>query len=86
MYKVVLLKDAQKFYLKLLENDRSIFERIKNALFSLQENPFQGKPLKLELKGRYSLRVGVYRIIYEIDHKVVTVFVFDIGHRKNVYN
>ncbi|MFT5388114.1 MAG: mRNA interferase RelE/StbE [Lysobacterales bacterium] len=85
MYKVVLLSGAIKFYNKLYDSDRSKFERIANALTSLQEDPFQGKSLKHLLKAKYSLRVGVYRIIYKIEKKVVTVYILDIGHRKDIY-
>jgi len=85
LYKIVLLSQAQKFYIKLFESDRSRFDRINNALKSLQKDPTQGKPLKHTLKGKYSLRVGVYRIIYQINKKIITVYVLDIGHRKNIY-
>ena len=85
MYKIVLLSQAQKFYMKLFESDRSRFDRINNALKSLQKDPTQGKPLKHTLKGKYSLRVGVYRIIYQVNKKIITVYVLDIGHRKNIY-
>ena len=85
MHNIVLLPEAEKFYKKLFRSDRSRFERIANALASLREDPFQGKLLKHKLKGKYSLRVGVYRIIYQVDQKIVTVYVLDIGHRKNIY-
>lgn len=85
MYKIVLLSQAEKFYMKLFESDRSRFDRINNALKSLQKDPTQGKPLKHTLKGKYSLRVGVYRIIYQVNKKIITVYVLDIGHRKHIY-
>ena len=43
------------------------------------------KPLKFELKNRWSYRVGTYRIIYSIEHSVLIVHVMDIGHRREVY-
>ncbi len=86
MHKIVLLSQAEKFYKKLFTSDRSKFERITNALQSLQKDPFQGKALRNKLKGKYSLRVGVYRIIYQVENKVVTVYVLNIGHRRNVYD
>ncbi len=85
MFKIVLLPEAEKFYKKLFVSDRSHFNRIVNALSSLQANPWQGKSLKHKLKGKFSLRVGPYRIIYSIDQKIVTVFILDIGHRKDIY-
>ena len=85
MYKVVLTEKAEEFYQKLLYADKSIFERIRRALKSLSQNPFRGKPLKDDLKGKFSLRVGVYRIIYSVYRDKVLVVVFDIGHRRDIY-
>ena len=85
MYNVVLLPAAEKFYRRLCHSDRSHFSRLANALESLKADPFQGKPLKHKLKGKYSLRVGVYRMIYTVDKQKITVYIFDIGHRREIY-
>ena len=85
-YKVVLLPHAAKFYRKLHSSDQSHFRRVANALEGLKNNPFQGKPLRHKLKGKFSLRVGIYRIVYSIDNQEITVYVFEIGHRRNVYD
>ena len=86
MYKIKFLSDAQEFYQRLYYSDKSHFKRIQAALFSLSENPFQGKSLKHDFKGKYSFRVGTYRIIYKIIREKITVYIFDIGHRRDVYN
>jgi mRNA interferase RelE/StbE len=85
LYKIVLLPDAQKFYKKLFYTDKEIFKRIDNALEFLKSDPYLGKALKAKLKNKYSLRVGIYRIIYTIVKHEVTIYVFDIGHRKDIY-
>ena len=85
MYKIVLTREAEKDYAYLYKADRAIFRRVRAALHSLAEDPRQGKPLKFNLKGRWSYRIGAYRIIYTIEHNVLTVTVFDIGHRRGVY-
>jgi mRNA interferase RelE/StbE len=51
----------------------------------LRENPTAGKQLEGKFKGFRSIRVWPYRIIYAIDHSIITVTVVQIGHRKNVY-
>ena len=86
MYKLVLEPKAQDFYKRLYTADRSHFSRIAEAFESLKKDPFIGKPLKLSLKGNFSMRVGIYRIIYAIEKNTVTVHVLKIGHRRDVYN
>lgn len=40
---------------------------------------------KLSGQERYRIRLGVYRIIYEIEDDVLIVVVVKIGHRREVY-
>ncbi len=86
MYKLEFLPDAEVFYHRLYYSDRSHFERIKSALASLSKDPFQGKALRDDFKGKYSFRVGFYRIIYTVSRGSFIVYVFNIGHRRDVYN
>ena len=52
----------------------------------LLENPHRvGKPLRGDLVGLHSARVGAYRIVYEIDEGSRTVRVIYIDHRADVY-
>lgn len=85
MYKIALTRAAEKEYLYLYRSSRPIFERVRKALNSIAEDPHQGKALKLDLKGKWSYRVGVYRIIYSIEHSVLMVHILDIGHRREIY-
>ena len=62
--KVYLDKDAAKYIERLEESDK---RRVLEKLKTLESNPYSGKKLKRR-KNTYSLRVGDYRIIYEI-HK-----------------
>lgn len=53
---------------------------------SLIENPHRiGKSLGGELKGTYTARRGVYRVIYEIDEARRVVIVLRVDHRGAVY-
>ena len=81
-YKVIILKHAQKEASSLPQKDQ---KRVVEAIASLASDPFQGKHLHGEYKGAWAIRVWPYRIIYTIDHKIVTVTVVKIGHRKDVY-
>ena len=44
-----------------------------------------GKPLKGVFKGLYRYRIGVYRIIYAVDHAERRLIVLHVRHRKNAY-
>ena len=57
--------------------------RIENALLEIANDPRAGKPLKGDLKGNYSYRVGDWRIVYSIEKSFV--YVKDIRHRREVY-
>ena len=85
MYKIVFTRTARKEYEHLYKTNKAIFRRVRAALNFLSENPASGKPLKLTLKGKWSYRVGMYRIIYLVEHNILTVCVLDIGHRGDVY-
>ncbi|MBI1934650.1 type II toxin-antitoxin system RelE/ParE family toxin [Candidatus Peregrinibacteria bacterium] len=60
-------------------------KRVLAAFEVLQENPTAGKQLEGKYKGFRSLRVWPYRILYAVDHGIITVTVVKIGHRKDVY-
>ena len=81
-FKVFLHPKAAKALEKLDANTKA---RIEGALKELAGNPEKvGKQLKLS--DFWSLRIGDYRAIYEIDRNKNQVVVTFIGHRKNVYD
>lgn len=58
---------------------------IRGALEEIRGNPGIGKLLRDELVGLYSFRVRRFRIVYKIEHHVITVVVVGIGSRKTIY-
>jgi mRNA interferase RelE/StbE len=81
-YQVILPKSAQK------ELDRlpaKISERILDALEPLKTQPRPPGCKKLHGENAWRIRVGDYRVIYEIHDKVLRVLVVTIGHRREVY-
>ena len=85
MYHLELSRRAEKALRWLAQNENILFRRVSAVLDGLEQDPFQGKALKGELTGRYSYRVGRYRIIYTVRRHELLVLVIDIGHRKEVY-
>jgi len=47
--------------------------------------PHSAEPLRGEFAGLHRLRVGDYRIVYQIDDTRQAVVVVRVGHRHNVY-
>jgi mRNA interferase RelE/StbE len=52
----------------------------------LTTTPYDGKKLVGNLSDFYRIRVGDYRIVYEIIDETVTVEVIRVSHRKDVYD
>jgi mRNA interferase RelE/StbE len=71
------------------ELDSSAKRIIKKAIEEkLMVDPLKfGKPLRRNLSGLFKLRVGDYRIIYQVKENevVVVVVVVKVGHRREVY-
>ena len=64
---------------------KDIQERLTPSLDALIRNPRPSGIKKLKGKDAYRLRVGDYRVIYEIHDKVLLVLVISVGHRREVY-
>ena len=81
-YALLILRRAQKE----LENlDKTEYERVREAVFQLAENPRPNNCKKLVGREGWRIRIGNYRAIYEIDDTKRTVTVLHIGHRRDVY-
>jgi len=83
MYKLLVSVKAKKEIKPLLKRYQfSIIE----ALEDIKENPLGGKALTRELMGRFSYRVGVYRIIYKVNQKDNIITIITAGHRSTIYD
>lgn len=79
-FRIFLHPKAAKFLEKLDEN---LKELIKSKIKGLEIRPEQGKHLRYS--NFWSLRIGDYRAIYEIDKHKNKIIILFIGHRKDVY-
>ena len=84
-YTIELAKEAASDLESLHKSDKRLFTRILSKIESLSENPKEGKPLVGTHKGEFSLRVGSYRIVYELDTKKHIVYILTVKHRKHLY-
>lgn len=79
------VKTTPQFVKSLDRLDTPVKRRILEKARELADDPHEGKMLRGELGGLFSLRVGDYRVIYWIDYKENTVWLVDVGHRKKIY-
>ncbi len=81
-YKIEIKKSAVKEISKLPTKE---LRRILRAIKSLGNNPRPFGAIKLSGEEKYRLRIGNYRILYQIYDDKLVVVVVKFGHRKNVY-
>ena len=83
MYQLVIDRYAQK---QLGKIPPPHFNRLIKVINDLAVNPRLRGYKKLTGRSGYRILVGDYRIIYNIEDKILTVLVIDIGHRKDIYD
>lgn len=84
MFEIIFDKQIQKD-LKGLSR-KTIEFLVDTVVEKLSENPFpnqKGNPKKLKGHSYFRLRIGDYRVLYEVDETQVKVY--GIVHRKDVY-
>ena len=60
--------------------------RIIHAVDGLRENRLRGDLLKGDLRGLRRLRVGQYRVVYEVQHTALIVLAVRVAHRRSPYD
>lgn len=81
-YTVFILRRAQKELAQLPVGD---YERVRDAISALAQDPRPQGCLKLTGRSGWRLRIGEYRIIYEIDDGQQVITILHTGHRRDVY-
>jgi mRNA interferase RelE/StbE len=81
-YQILILRRGQK---ELAQLPKQEYERIKEAVENLSNEPRPQGCKKLSGREGWRIRVGDYRVIYEIDDTKQILTVLHIGHRRDVY-
>lgn len=81
-YKIQIIPSAQK---DLNNLEKKFFEQIKEKINSLKSNPRPPNCIKLTSEEGYRVRSGNYRILYRIDDKNKTIYVYRVKDRKESY-
>lgn len=82
-YRIEIKNSAAKSLQKITKADR---KRIVKMIDSFADN--LPNPDTTKMRGNnpfHKVRVGDYRIVYEIQNDILVILVVKIGHRKDIY-
>lgn len=84
-YTIEFVKSARKEFERLPAKAR---DNAAEALRLLSQNPYSELLKVKRMKGAsdlYRIRLGEYRLLYELRNERLVVIVIKIGHRREVY-
>ncbi len=81
-YQTLLQPRARKEFLDL---PADLARKVHEAIQSLEEDPRPRQSIKLSGGEGYRLRVGDFRVLYEIDDPGRVVTIYRIKHRREAY-
>ncbi|MDF5820710.1 type II toxin-antitoxin system RelE/ParE family toxin [Corynebacterium felinum] len=82
-YEISYVPSAAKAIRKL---DKQTAIKVVNAISELANNPRPNGCIQLRGgNGEYRIRVGSYRIIYDIHDQELIILVLRVGHRREIY-
>ena len=82
MFEVLLKPKAEK---ELDNLDNKLKIKIVKRLVDLKDSPYPADSKKLKDTNYYRIRIGDYRVIYEVNKNDKIIFVSRIVHRKDAY-
>jgi mRNA interferase RelE/StbE len=84
IYEVIVPKSVQKEIDAL--SDEGLRDRIEEDIEALSENPRPDGVVKMKgHNSRYRIRIGNYRVVYDINDGQLLVLVLQCRHRREVY-
>ena len=82
-YRVQLAPTAADAFIRL---NPEIRKQLKAGLNELASNPYAGKELQDDLAEFRSYRIKRYRIVYAIHDEERLLWVYSVGHRREIYD
>ena len=82
IYSITIKVGAAKALAKL---DAPQGMRLIEVIDKLTTNPTAGSVLKGEFTGLRRIRIGDYRIVYEVQNEQLVILVVRVAHRRDVY-
>ena len=81
-YEIRLSRLAEKGLKKLDGQHRT---RVLKAIYALADNPRPHGALRMTNMRSWRIRIGNYRVVYDIHDDKVVVLVLGVGHRSKIY-
>lgn len=81
-YAIEFSKSTQKEFSKLSPQVRL---RIAKSIYKLEINPRKGNVRPMVGTKSWRLRVGNYRVIYDILDQKLVILIIKVGHRRDIY-
>ncbi len=81
-YSIELVRSIRKDLRRIARKE---VPKILKAIQSLADDPRPASSKKLTNEELYRIRIGNYRLLYEINDERLIVLVVKVGHRKDVY-
>lgn len=83
LYSIQFTPRAQRDFAAL---ERGVQQRLRRRIDRLAEDPFPAGARKLHAEEPfYRMRVGDYRVIYQVSTDQLVVIVVKIGHRREIH-
>lgn len=82
-YKIIWKRSAVK---ELKSLPKEIIQKIYRAVTELSDIPFPAGARKLVgSQHSFRIRIGDYRVVYNVESKILTIEIVRVGHRKEIY-
>ena len=81
-YRISIVRSAEKEFLRLPGH---IQTRARSKMLALELDPRPTGCKKLSGSDRHRIRIGDYRVVYNIDDPQKHIAILSIGHRREIY-
>lgn len=81
-FQIIWSESASRELKKL---DRTVAKRIFQKVSQLSENPYHLDVIKMVGEPYFRLRIGDYRVVFDIQNDILRILILKVGHRKNIY-
>ncbi|MCK4447976.1 MAG: type II toxin-antitoxin system RelE/ParE family toxin [Candidatus Marinimicrobia bacterium] len=81
-YSIRILRRAQR---ELSQLPNASYKRVRDVIWLLKDDPSPHGCRKLVGREGWRIRVGNYRVIYEIDEIRHILTILHVGHRRDIY-